>query len=115
MGGVLRLLSRLGAQGDALRAPFPTALRQYEDERHRRIIERPQSQAFPSRNPPGWRAEDVLGWEDGFLRLAEAARALALTEAETVEACRRGLLEAEERGGALYVRPAIVSGLGTRA
>jgi hypothetical protein len=62
--------------------------------------------------PPGWRADDFIGRGDGFLPLAGAAQTLGLSEAETLEMCRHGLLEAEERGGSLYVRPAIVSVLG---
>lgn len=67
---------------------------------------------FPSRNPPGWRAEDVLAQSGGFLPLPDAAASLGLSEDETFDACKRGLIEAEERGGFLYVRPAIVSVLG---
>lgn len=109
------LRARLGpGHGGASRSPFAELLREHEDERHRRIAERlPTSgDPFPSRNPSGWRAEDYIGNGDGFLPLADAARTLALSEAETLEMCGRGLLEAEERGGLLYVRPAIVSGPG---
>lgn len=98
--------------GGAPRAIFETRLREHEAERHQRIVDRlpSQGEAFPSRNPEGWRAEDFLGGRgDGFMPLADAAEVLGLTDVETLDACRRGLLEADERGSFLYVRPAIVS------
>jgi hypothetical protein len=65
-----------------------------------------------SRDPSGWRAEDVLGDSDGFLLLADAADALGLNEAGTIEACSRGLLEWDERSGSVYVQRAILKLLG---
>lgn len=120
-----QLASLLGARravpsrdsSDAPRQTFETLHRRHEDERHQRIIERLPSRGdpFPSRNPPGWRAEDILGHGDGFLPLAEAAKTLGLSEAETLDVCARGLVEGDDRGGFLYVRPAIVSVLGVEA
>lgn len=92
-------------------------LRAHEEERHQRVIERLPSQGepFPSRNPAGWRAEDMLACGDGFVPLADAADALGVSEAETIEACSLGLLEWDERGRGLHVRPAVVSLLSVRS
>ncbi len=111
--GVRRVPSQDNDTG-APRQTFETLVRRHEDERHQRIIERLPSQGepFPSRNPAGWRAEDFLGRADGFLPLATAADALGLSEAETIEACLRGFFEWDERGGSIYVQPAIVNVLG---
>lgn len=106
------LRARLGPGQDGASASlFSGLLREHEDERHRRIVDRlPTSgDLLPSRNPAGWRAEDFTGAGDGFVPIANAAATLGLSEGETLEMCMRGLLEAEERGGSVHVRPAIVS------
>lgn len=61
----------------------------------------------------GFCAQDVLNLPGarGYLPLADAAEQMGLSEDETVERVGRGLLEALDAGGALLVRPAIVSTL----
>lgn len=107
------LAARLGVRRSLVpRVPstFDASLRRHEDDRHARIVEQVSTPIVASsRNPAGWRAEDVLGCGDGFLALADAARFLRLSETETIEDCSRGLLEWDERGGTIYVRPAILS------
>ena len=59
--------------------------------------------------PIGWRAQDVLGLDDGYLPLNAAAELMG-AEPETVrEMAQAGLLEALDDGGQWLVRPALVS------
>ena len=83
---------------------FQAELHQHEDDRHGHIVAAVRT---PTRSalPVGWRAEDVLGSDDGFLPLAEAAETMGLTVEEVVEMVRAGLLEANGQ----RVRPAIVN------
>ena len=96
----------------APRAPSTQSLRRHEDDRHAQdrragLV----AVVVSSRNPAGWRAEDVA-------RERRRVRCHSRTPLEVRSGsrrprrsrqCRRGLLEADERGRTLYVRPAIVS------
>ena len=77
---------------------FESLLREHESERPQRVADRSVGgDPLPSRNPPGWRAADFVGGGNGFVPLADAARMFGLSERETVDACARGLLEADTR------------------
>lgn len=91
--------------------PFEIALEQHTRRRHSLILAGAE-QLLP---PPvrGFSPEDVLNLPGGrgYLPLRDAARQMGLSEHETIEWVGRGLLEALDAGGALLVRPAIVSTL----
>jgi hypothetical protein len=78
------------------------------EDRHRYLFE--ETPGKLPENPPGFRAEDVLGIPsaEGFYPLPEAARMLGKTEEEVMEMARRFLLTVRVVGRTLYVRPAIV-------
>jgi hypothetical protein len=65
---------------------------------------------LPSSRPVGWRAEDVLGYGDGFVSVEVAAKRMQISEARVAAMVRAGLLEARGQ----RVRPAIVTVLGVR-
>jgi hypothetical protein len=77
------------------------------------------SPASSLRNPPGFRAEDVLGLvrrRREFLPVREAARAMSLTVPEVEGLCAEGWLDwRADRRGNLIVEPVVLSRLtGTR-
>lgn len=84
---------------------FATELHQHERERHQRIVTSIAAPYFRSRLPAGWRAEDVLGRDDGFVPFTEAAETMGLSQEEVVQMVRAGLIEANGN----RVRPALVS------
>jgi hypothetical protein len=113
LGGARRTPPSDGARLPSTR--FEHALRQYEDERHARILAvTPSSEPSPygSRMPVGWRAQDVLGHpqSSGFVSIAEAARVMNVEEYEIVRQVRSGILEAHGK----LVRPALVTALGVK-
>ena len=105
----------LGAHRSASIGGVPTAgtfraeLHQHEDDRHGHIV---AAVRCPTRSalPVGWRAEDLLGSNDGFVPLAEAAETMGLAVEEVVQMVRAGLIEANGN----RVRPALVSVLAVK-
>jgi hypothetical protein len=87
---------------------FERLLREHEDERHAGILAGLAELALWRR--PGSDTESI----DGYRPPKRSAERMSLTEAETIEMARVGLLEWAEVGGEVWIRPAAVSVLAIR-
>lgn len=90
--------------------PFEASYRSHVDERHDEMLRR----LAEERGVPGASRYADYELKGGFLPLRYAAEVLGQSQQEVVEQVERGLLQATDEAGSLYVQPAIVSVLHVR-